>query len=162
VTKGDDEDGAEFPEAEGWESFIGGAVLVVAAAFLLLWPKAVSYVAAEALRYWPVSGFLVLILAGFVIWVVYHNHPSAKGNRGRITLRAFGIPVRWESTKTSRWKQCRYCTGGMQWLNPRTGWGKIPREIRLTVEDRANTRLANVRNCPHCHGAGHHWRRENG
>jgi hypothetical protein len=162
VTKEEDGEGAEFPEAEGREALIGVAVLIAAAAFALLWPRVAGTVAAWALHHWPVSGFAVLALTGFVIWVIYRQHSPAKVDHGRVTLRVFGIPVRWESTKTSRWKSCRHCTGGMRWLNPRTGWGKIPKEIRLSVEDRVNTHLANVQNCPFCHGAGHHWRRENG
>lgn len=155
---------AELPEAEGWEALIGGGIVVVGLILGLLWPavavKAAIVTASWILRDWMVSGTVVLAAGLLGTWLVWRRQPASY-ERGRVTKRVFGIAVRWESGKTSRWVRCRYCTGGRQWLSPR-GWGKIPRAIRLTVEDRVGTRLANAKNCPVCHGMGHHWKRESG
>jgi hypothetical protein len=60
------------------------------------------------------------------------------------------------------WPECRHCSGGVQWLHPRTGWGKIPKHMLQYVRaddggfDVGEAMYSNIRDCPECAGRGIH------
>jgi len=59
---------------------------------------------------------------------------------------------------TLKWKKCKRCTGGGQWLNTNgSGWGPIPEEIRIVQDGNVyfEAPQGNIRSCPHCQLGGH-------
>jgi hypothetical protein len=56
--------------------------------------------------------------------------------------------------------ECRHCSGGVQWLHPHTGWGKIPKHMLQYVRsedggfDVREPTYSNLRSCPECTGRG--------
>ena len=78
--------------------------------------------------------------------------------RGRPCKRFLLLVTTWQGTTRVRWRKCTECTGGAQWLDPRTDtWGKIPYSIRRERRDEVGSPQANIRNCPVCHGTGSRW-----
>lgn len=71
-----------------------------------------------------------------------------------------GMILKYQSGQdvSRRWRECARCAGcGVLWLRPGGGWDVIPREIRSFSKTEVRGRIANVRNCPDCHGMGQSW-----
>lgn len=59
---------------------------------------------------------------------------------------------------TLKWRKCRYCTAGSQWLDPDlSGWGPIPEDVRIVQDGGTHFEApqGNIRRCPHCQLGGH-------
>jgi len=93
---------------------------------------------------WPLV--LLAILAIFMVSFI-----TAYSIFGARTVLSFG-------RGRLKWKKCKHCTGGGQWLNPRTSlWQPIPKEIRIANPGGThfNSPQANIRRCPRCQLGGH-------
>jgi hypothetical protein len=95
----------------------------------------------------PISIAMVLVTIG----IVRANHR----NNG-----SFQLLISHGEGKQGYWHPCKDCSGGAQTLIEDKGWGPIPDHWKIVQPDSPyfESKMANVRNCGTCTGAGGFWR----
>lgn len=93
------------------------------------------------IEFW--AAFFMLSILGYLVFCF-------KNRRSRLVIRRYVNPAYYS-------KKCPHCTVGAQYLHPDTGWGTIPKSVRMVIPGRLTLGpcQANIRSCNTCGGGGY-------